>query len=216
MKQIRRKLERDLVEETAKIYHAIAHDSMDGFWIVDMRGTLLDVNDVYCRMIGYSRSELLQMNASDIEVKKNQKDRVKQYKQIKKTGTERFFTQHQKKDGTIVDIEITANYANHLGGLVFVALRNITETRRTANNQYRNRAKSRKKIEEQLTDSYKHLGTINRKISLLLELEGFPKSKKQSQEVIDHILSMAVSISGAPIGYLYGAKGRGRKGSDLY
>lgn len=231
MKKTRRKVERALIEETAKIYHSIVHNSMDGFWIVDMRGTLLDVNNVYCRMIGYSRSELLQMNASDIEVKKKQKDIVKQYKHIKKTGTERFFTQHRKKDGTIVDIEITANYADHLGGLIFVALRNITETRRMANNQYKHRATSRKKIEGQLadsyqhsqdqiasrkkiegqlTDSYKHLGTINRKISLLLELEDFPKSKKRNQEVIDHILNMAISISGAPIGYLYCAKGRGR------
>src|SRR5665647_3714456 len=112
MKKTSRKAERDLIEETAKIYHSIAHDSMDGFWIVDMQGQFLDVNDIYCRLIGYSRSELLKMNVSDVKANKKSKDIVKRLKQIKKTGKDRYFTQHRKKNGTIIDVEVSANYAN--------------------------------------------------------------------------------------------------------
>lgn len=206
----RKDRDQDLIEKTAEIYQSIIRDSMDGFWIVDMQGQFLDVNDTYCRLIGYSRRELLKMNVSDVESKKNKKGILEHIKKLKKTGKNRFLTQLEKSNGGVLDVEISATYAKHLGGLVVVFLRDLTGVKQTANDQYKNRAESRKKIEKQLVDSYKHLGTINRKITLLLELEKFPKSKRNAQAVLDHILHLAMSISNAPMGYLYGAKGRGK------
>lgn len=252
MKETRKNQEQDLIERTASIYHSIAHDSMDGFWILDMQGQFLDVNDEYCCMIGYSRGELLKMNLIDVEVAEKPKNVVKFMGRIKRLGKKRFFTQHRKKNGTIIDIEISVNYVNYLGGLVFASLRDITGIKRTENDQFRNRAESRKKmegqladsykqskeeaqsrkvvdgqladsykdsknqaaskkvVEGQLADSYKYLGTINRKITLLLDIGKLPRSKKHRKETIDYILSLAMSIVNAPMGYLYNSKGRGK------
>lgn len=210
MKKSRNKREQDLVEKTARIYQTITHDTMDGFWIVDMQGRFLDVNDAYCRLIGYSRSELLKMNISDVEAIEKPKDIIKRIKQLKRMGKSRFFTQHRKKSGETMDIEVSANYANYLDGLIFVFLRDITESNKEEDEKAANRAKSKKIIEGQLTDSYKHLGLINRKISLLLELGKYPKSKEHKQEIIDHILNLAMNISNAPTGYLYGSEKRGK------
>jgi PAS domain S-box-containing protein len=142
---------------------------MDGFWIVNMQGHLLDVNDTYCDISQYSREELLKMNMADIEVGRKPNNIIKHLQKVKRMGKDRFIVQHRKKDGKIVDIEASANYSNYLGEFVFIFIRDIGE---------------RKKIEGQLADSYKHLGLINRKISLLLELGKFPKSKKYKQEII--------------------------------
>lgn len=210
MKKKRKKEEQDLIEKTARIYQSITRDSMDGFWIVDMHGRFLDVNDAYCRLIGYSRKELLKMNISDVEAGEKSKDIAKQLQEIKKAGEDRFLTQHRKKNGQIIDLEASANYADYLGGLVFIFIRDVSERNKTENELTKNRAKSKKIIEIQLTDSYKHLGLINRKISLLLELGKYPKSKKYRQEIMDHILNLAMNISNAPTGYLYGAKKRGK------
>lgn len=205
-----KKRERDLFEETAKIYQSITRNSMDGFWIVDMRGRFLDVNDAYCHLVGYSRKEMLKMNIADIEVKEKSQSIIRRLQKIMNEGEDRFLTQHQKKNGEIMDVEASANYANYLGGFVFVFIRDISERKKAEEEMIRNRAKSKKIIEVQLTDSYKHLGLINRKISLLLELGKVPKSKKDRQNVIDHVLNLAMNISKAPTGYLYGSKIRGK------
>lgn len=210
MKKSEKKEEQNLIEKTARIYQSITRDTMDGFWIVDMHGQFLDVNDAYCLLIGYSRNELLKMNISDVEAEEKPKDIAKHLQKIKKAGRDRFFTKHRKKNGQIIDIEISSNYTDYLGGLVFVFLRDITAIKKTEKDQFRNRAESRKLIEGQLADSYKHLGSINRRITILLDMGKYPKSKKYRQETIDHILNLAMNISEAPTGYLYGSKGKGK------
>ncbi|EKE11240.1 MAG: hypothetical protein ACD_15C00113G0005 [uncultured bacterium] len=200
---------KNLIEETAKIYKSITRNSMDGFWIVDMQGHFLDINDSYCKLIGYNRKELLKMNVSDIEASQKPKETLKNIQGIKKLGEVRFLAQQRKKDGQVIDVEISANYANYLGGFIFVFARDITELKKAEDELAKNTAKSKKIIETQLTESYKHLGLINRKISLLLELGKIPKSKKHRQKIIDHILNLAMSVANAPTGYLYGSKGRG-------
>jgi len=178
MKKSGKKKEQDILEETAKIYQSITRDSMDGFWIVDLQGRFLDVNDAYCQLIGYRRNELLKMNIADVEVREKPNVIAKHLERIKKTGESRFQTQHRKKSGEIIDVEASANYANYLGGFIFIFLRDISARKKTEEELAKNRDKSKNIIEGQLTESYKHLGLINRKISLLLEMGKFPKSKK--------------------------------------
>ena len=59
------------------------------------------------------------------------------------------------------------------------------------------------KSQEQLIESYKHLGLINRKISLLLELEKQQRGHKKL-EVARYILGSAINLARADAGLLYG------------
>src|SRR5580765_8995524 len=44
---------------SAEEYRAILRTSLDGFLLLDGEGRLLEVNEAYCRMTGFSRDELL-------------------------------------------------------------------------------------------------------------------------------------------------------------
>jgi len=111
-------------------YKTIVSTTMDGFWILDLQGNFLDVNDAYCNLIGYNRSELLKMCISNVEATETPEDTARHIKLIMERGWDKFETRHKRKDGTIVDVEVSVNYLDVGGGRFFVFLRDITERKR--------------------------------------------------------------------------------------
>ncbi|MBI3913076.1 MAG: PAS domain S-box protein [Chloroflexi bacterium] len=105
----------------------ILHTSLDGFWISDAQGKILEVNESYCRLSGYTRAELLQMRVSDVEAVETTADTQQHIQRIIQTGSDRFETKHRRKDGAVIDIEVSVNYLDIEGGRFFVFFRDITE-----------------------------------------------------------------------------------------
>jgi PAS domain S-box-containing protein len=102
---------------------------IDGFWLADTDGRILEVNDAYCRMSGYGRDELLTMSIQDVEILEGPQETLRHIREIKEKGSHRFKSRHRRKDGTIMDLDISANYLELEGGRVFTFLRDITEQR---------------------------------------------------------------------------------------
>ena len=112
-------------------YKAMVRGSLDGFWVNDAKGRFLDVNDAYCHMIGYSREELLNMRVADVEAAESPEEIAEHIKKIKDAGGDRFETRHRRKDGKIIDLEISVNFASLCGGQAYCFMRDITEHKRT-------------------------------------------------------------------------------------
>lgn len=121
---------RDVSERLQKLeeINTIINTSLDGFWLVDKLGHFIRVNDAYCNMIGYSREQLLGMSISDVEARETPSQTAWRIQQISKQGSDRFETQHLRKNGTVIDIEVSVNYLSDKdGGRFFVFLRDISE-----------------------------------------------------------------------------------------
>ncbi len=131
----------ELEEESKKSEEknrVILERALDGFCIVNLKGKFLEVNNSYCRMVGYTREELLSMSLWDIEAAEKPEDIAPHIQKVMKQGHELFETRHRCKDGTVIDIEAGANYLDLDEGQIFVFFRDITE---------------RKKAEEALRES---------------------------------------------------------------
>ncbi len=109
----------------------ILQTAMDGFWITDLRGRFLDVNEAYCGLIGYGREELLQMAIPDVEDRESPADTAAHIRKVIEQGSDRFETRHRRKDGRVVDIEVSVNYLADGEGRMFVFLRDISERKRS-------------------------------------------------------------------------------------
>jgi len=111
-------------------YKTILRVSIDGFWITDLQGHFLEVNDSYCRLIGYSRDELLKMEVSEIEAGEKPEEVKQRIDKIIKFGADQFETHHRRKDGKIVDIEVSVNYAKEDGGFFLYSSATLASTKK--------------------------------------------------------------------------------------
>jgi len=107
-------------------HRTILKTALDGFWTVDMEGKFLEVNDSYCNMLGYTREELLKMSIKDVEFIEKPEEILGRIKKIAEQGSDRFETRHKRKDGQIIDVEVSTNYLDLGGGQVSVFVRDIT------------------------------------------------------------------------------------------
>ncbi len=122
-----RKLAEDALQESYQALHSILDATLDGFWRIDVRGNILDVNPTYCEQSGYSREELLRMNVLDLEVAECAAASAKQTLTLIETGHGQFESVHRRKDGSLWQVEVSSTYRDAAGGQVFVFLRDISK-----------------------------------------------------------------------------------------
>jgi PAS domain S-box-containing protein len=121
----------EALKEREELSQKIIGAAMEGFWMLDLEGNLVDVNEAYCRMSGYSRQELLSMHTSDVEVNEASPELVVQHIQrIFLSGSDRFETRHRCKDGRIIEVEVIATFLKLRERYVFAFMRDITERKR--------------------------------------------------------------------------------------
>ena len=183
--------ERKLEEEKHRI---ILKTSLDGFAIEDLKGNILEVNDSYCMMHGYTRSELLGKTIMDIEAMFPSEDHNKIIAHILEIRSRRFETKHRCKDGRIIDVEVSANYLDIGEGQIFVFVRDITErTKRIEQEREANNLRELDRMRTELLANVSHelrtpLASIKGFTTLLMDYANKlePDEKDEYLEIINH------------------------------
>lgn len=109
---------------------AILRTAQDGFWVTDLTGRIVEVNEAVCAMHGYSREEMLQMSVPSFEVDETPVEIAGQFDLLICQTVGRMERRHRRKDGKIVNLEISMSYRPALGGRVIAFLRDVTERKR--------------------------------------------------------------------------------------
>ena len=106
--------------------------SMDGFWIVDLTGNLLQVNQAYANISGYSLDELVGMHISQLESLEKIEHVMTRIAKITRQGHDKFETRHRHKDGHDIDMEIAVTFLPEFQRF-YVFCRDITERKQADN-----------------------------------------------------------------------------------
>ncbi|MFY9151474.1 MAG: PAS domain S-box protein [Prolixibacteraceae bacterium] len=105
-----RKFAEEEMKKLGEQYELIKTTELFGYWLLDEKGKIIDVNDTYCRISGFTREELLKLSIPDIEVNDKQEDVARRIQEIIKNGIGQFEGKHRKKDGSAIDVEISVAY----------------------------------------------------------------------------------------------------------
>ena len=99
-------------EEVANLairYQTILQTANDGIHVVDFDGKLIEANDSFCKMLGYSYEEMLHMSVADWDAQWEGEELMEKVKEASFSPSV-FETRHRKKDGSIIDVEIKTSH----------------------------------------------------------------------------------------------------------
>ncbi len=111
---------------------SILETARDGFAICRLGGRFSYVNEAFCRMLGYSRAEILEMNIRDVDVVMQETHLQKAGASIREAGAALLETRHRRKDGEVIDVEVSLSWSDASGGRYAFFSRDITERKRAA------------------------------------------------------------------------------------
>jgi PAS domain S-box-containing protein len=80
----------------------------DGFWIADEQGHLLEVNQGYVQMTGYTSDQLRRMSFTGLQAPQLQADLTAQLAAARVKGHLRFDSLHRHQDGHLFEVEVSA------------------------------------------------------------------------------------------------------------
>ncbi|MBI4774171.1 MAG: PAS domain S-box protein [Deltaproteobacteria bacterium] len=149
-----RKEAEEALKDEAMRRRVLFEQSRDGIVVIDQNGKVYESNRQYAGMLGYSMEEMHQLHVWDWDVQWTRDQLMEMVRAVDASG-DHFETRNRRKDGSLIDVEISTNAARFADGkLVFCVCRDITGRKKDE--------EERKKYESQLYLAQKHeaIGTL--------------------------------------------------------
>jgi PAS domain S-box-containing protein len=105
--------ERRLAGEELKITGFTVDNIADAvFWAAAADGRFWNVNNAACKMLGYTREELLSLSVADVNTVLPREAWQSYWEKLKRSGNLQYEVTLRTKDGRVIPVEIIANYFN--------------------------------------------------------------------------------------------------------
>ena len=126
------KLAEQALRASKERYRSIVENMNDAFFIHDFSGTIFDCNDNTCRMLGYSRDELVGANLGQIDTPESGRLINQRIQKIIEAGHAEFDSEQVRKDGSHVAVNVSARLVSSKGnGIIQAFIRDITERKKS-------------------------------------------------------------------------------------
>jgi PAS domain S-box-containing protein len=112
-----RELNRQLATKNAELQMAnfsieSMHDAM--FWVA-ADSSILRVNEAACKMLGYTPGEMMRLTITDLNPQMTPERWAEHWRELKSGGALTLEAKQRAKNGTLLDVEVTANYLTYQG-----------------------------------------------------------------------------------------------------
>ncbi len=119
------------VERVSHKNEMLLRTASDGIYIFDLEGNVVQANDAFCRMLGYTSLELLSMNVAQWNAQWPKQELLAKIAALGASNPI-FETRHRRRDGSIIDVEVSASRVEIEGfPLIYNSARDITERKKT-------------------------------------------------------------------------------------
>ena len=102
--------EKKKAEERLKLSDYIIQKATAGIFLLKSDGSIYDFNEAACAMLGYTKEEFGMLNKMDIDPRLNLGIILEGFEVIRREGNVSFQATIVKKDGALIDVEITSTF----------------------------------------------------------------------------------------------------------
>jgi len=121
----------DLKKEVVR-NRTFLNSSFDGIMLLDVEGNLIEANQSFANMLGYTIEELTNLSIYDIDVRWTREELERGIKEFKQQKSVIFETLHRRKDSSICNVEISANSVQLDDTIIqFCICRDVTQRKQT-------------------------------------------------------------------------------------
>lgn len=149
------------LQQSEQKFRDIFNGSNDAVFIQEISGRFLEVNQVACSRLGYSREEFLHMTPMDLDTHEYAGSGPQRIQDVDNQGSLTFESVHRCKDGSTIDVEISSRKINYEGKSCILSIaRDITK---------------RKQAEEELKENEKRFRLLVESApeAIFIQTEGF-------------------------------------------
>ena len=108
----------------------LMQNSLDGIHVMDRLGNIVEANDAFCHMLGYTQEEMTRLNVADWDAQWSAEELRERFNHLH-VNRARFETVHRRKDGALINVEVSTSAMEvEEPYLIFAASRDITERKR--------------------------------------------------------------------------------------
>jgi len=119
------------LRESEQKYRDLLNGMNDTVWVIDFDAKILDVNNAATAALGYTREELLAMTVYDLDADLRPEQIQTLIDKLPGDKIQIFETEHTRKDGTKIPVEISSSLASYMGRTVIMSIaRDITARKR--------------------------------------------------------------------------------------
>jgi PAS domain S-box-containing protein len=119
-----------LLEDELSWRRLLIEESRDPIVVLDQDAAVFDANTRFADMLGYSRDEVAKLHAWDWDAVLSEAQIRDLATRVDATG-QQFETQHRRKDGAVIDVELSNNGATYRGQkLIFCICRDVSDRKR--------------------------------------------------------------------------------------
>lgn len=112
-------------------YKAFFENEMDGIFIADKEGKIIEVNRSGCKLLGFSKKEIIGTSSSKLaRAHLNSIETKKALQEFKKKGTWFGEVEVERADGSVIDTELWAR-RDKANENIYIILRDISERKKT-------------------------------------------------------------------------------------
>lgn len=187
------------LQQSERHFQTLFNNSSDDIFVIDLDGNFIEVNQVACDNLGFSKEEFLKMNIRHIKPE-NFKSRVDHnIDMVQKFGRHRYESENQTKSGRAIPVEMKSRMIEYKGAKMILTIsRDISERKevedRILSTIIQTEENERKRFAADLHDDLAPILSTVKLYTDLLKKKNYKKiDEEEAVRNIEELVDMAIS-----------------------